>query len=262
MLADSLTRRLEALELRFSLAGLEAWNEAHPEAAACALDIAGGKALYFGAGSPLSQALHLGMGGEVTASEIDRMEAFYRLRACGIAISVCPYADPSLLEILGQRGYRISHFEHTLFRELADGVEFTLPPEVRKTTAGDRDTWVRTVLEGFFGSTQDTAMFDLFRVVFSSEGGVPFLAEADGEPAAGGTVLLDGAAALLSGDATRPGYRGRGLQLALIRARLAHAASRGCNLAMACTMPGSGSQRNYERAGFRVAYTKAILRKD
>lgn len=33
----------------------------------------------------------------------------------------------------------------------------------------------------------------------------------------------------------------------------------GCDLAMAVTEPGSAVQRNHERAGFRLAYTRAIL---
>jgi hypothetical protein len=32
-----------------------------------------------------------------------------------------------------------------------------------------------------------------------------------------------------------------------------------CDLAMASTQPGSVSQRNYERAGFQVVYTKVTM---
>ena len=49
--------------------------------------------------------------------------------------------------------------------------------------------------------------------------------------------------------------------MALIHARLSAAAAKGCLMATASTLPGSLSQRNYERAGFRVAYTKAVMRK-
>jgi GNAT superfamily N-acetyltransferase len=55
------------------------------------------------------------------------------------------------------------------------------------------------------------------------------------------------------------GFRGAGLQGALIRERLRAAVEEGCDLATASTLPGSVSQRNYERNGFQVAYTKAIL---
>ncbi len=68
--------------------------------------------------------------------------------------------------------------------------------------------------------------------------------------------------ALLFADSTLEKYRGRGLHLALIRARLQHAAELGCDLATASTAPGSTSQRNYERAGFRVIYTKLNMQRD
>jgi hypothetical protein len=42
----------------------------------------------------------------------------------------------------------------------------------------------------------------------------------------------------------------------LISARLYEALAQGCDLATASTLPGSGSQRNYERLGFEVVYTK------
>jgi len=51
-------------------------------------------------------------------------------------------------------------------------------------------------------------------------------------------------------------FHRRGAHAALIRARLAEAAARGCDLITAGTQPGSTSQRDYERQGFLVAYTK------
>ena len=47
-----------------------------------------------------------------------------------------------------------------------------------------------------------------------------------------------------------------GAQAALLDTRLAYAASVGCELAMMGALPGSASQRNGERQGFRIAYTR------
>ena len=63
----------------------------------------------------------------------------------------------------------------------------------------------------------------------------------------------------LFADSTLLGFRGAGLQDALIRERLRAAVGEGWDLATAATLAGSVSQRNYERHGFRVAYTKATL---
>jgi hypothetical protein len=58
------------------------------------------------------------------------------------------------------------------------------------------------------------------------------------------------------GDATLEAARGRGVQTALIAVRLAAGVAAGAELAMATTMPGTISQRNYERFGYRVAYSR------
>jgi GNAT superfamily N-acetyltransferase len=62
--------------------------------------------------------------------------------------------------------------------------------------------------------------------------------------------------ALLAGASTIPAARRQGAQLALLEARLRHAADEGCDLAMIGAQPGSASQRNAERHGFRIAYTR------
>jgi GNAT superfamily N-acetyltransferase len=55
---------------------------------------------------------------------------------------------------------------------------------------------------------------------------------------------------------TRHEFRRRGVQAALISARLEAGRAAGCDLAMSVTQPSSGSQRNLERQGFRVVYTR------
>jgi hypothetical protein len=61
---------------------------------------------------------------------------------------------------------------------------------------------------------------------------------------------------VLAGASTVPEARRRGAQLALLHARLRYALDHGCDLAVMGAQPGSGSQRNAERQGFRVAYTR------
>ena len=59
--------------------------------------------------------------------------------------------------------------------------------------------------------------------------------------------------------ATAPAHRRRGVQTALLSARLADAAAAGCDIAVATTQPGSKSQQNVQRQGFDLLYTRAIL---
>jgi hypothetical protein len=62
--------------------------------------------------------------------------------------------------------------------------------------------------------------------------------------------------ALLAGASTIPAAREQGAQLALLNSRLRYAAEHGCDIGMLCAEPGSASQRNAERHGFRIAYTR------
>lgn len=71
-----------------------------------------------------------------------------------------------------------------------------------------------------------------------------------------GLIVCHNDVALLAGASTLPAYRGRGVQNALLHARLAYAVANNCDVAMVVTEPGSPSQRNAERNGFRVAYTR------
>jgi GNAT superfamily N-acetyltransferase len=63
----------------------------------------------------------------------------------------------------------------------------------------------------------------------------------------------------LCGAGTLADYRGRGLQAALLRARMAAAVEAGCEYAVVVTQGGTTSQRNAERLGFRVAYSKVTV---
>jgi GNAT superfamily N-acetyltransferase len=79
------------------------------------------------------------------------------------------------------------------------------------------------------------------------------------QPVGGGALLAHEGLGIFSMDGTLPQFRNRGVQAALIRARLAAAITAGCDLGLAHTSPGSTSQRSYERQGFRVAYSRATL---
>ena len=78
----------------------------------------------------------------------------------------------------------------------------------------------------------------------------------------GGGVAIHDGVAMLAGASTDPAFRGRGAQAALLDVRLAYAESAGCDIAMMGALPGSASQRNGERQGFRIAYTRIKWQKN
>ena len=61
---------------------------------------------------------------------------------------------------------------------------------------------------------------------------------------------------ILAGAATIPEARNQGVQNALLDARLRLARESGCSLAMICALPGSQSQKNAQKNGFNIAYTR------
>jgi GNAT superfamily N-acetyltransferase len=87
---------------------------------------------------------------------------------------------------------------------------------------------------------------------YRAPGFVAFLATLDNQPAAAGILHLDNDSALVDGAATLPVYRGRGLQKALLAARLLHAKAQGALHAFSRTSLGSISQANLQKMGMQV----------
>jgi GNAT superfamily N-acetyltransferase len=132
------------------------------------------------------------------------------------------------------------------------------PRAVARPIAKRRDGDVGGPVDARLGAQPELSAFmhDFGLVTARSRGCHCFVAELDGRLVATGAVALHGGVALLAGASTLPAWRGRGAQTALLAARLAFAAERGCDLAMMGAAPGSTSQTNAERQGFRVAYTR------
>jgi GNAT superfamily N-acetyltransferase len=97
---------------------------------------------------------------------------------------------------------------------------------------------------------------DFGAIMAARAGNVCFLAELDGNPGATGALSIHDGVAVFAGAATVPDFRRRGLQAALLMERMHYAYDHGCDLAMLAVTPGSDSQRNAERSGFRIAYTR------
>jgi len=256
----ALARRLEGAEAASNVAAAEAHARRHPGSGATWLAVAGGHAMFVGVGSPITQAFGVGMNGPVGEDEMDRLEDFFRSRGSGVYLEVCPLADASLLEHLGKRGYRVMEFSNVSVRPLAgyspapmEGLGFHVLP----ARADEEAVYARTAIEGFFGSEALAGMEDLFGGFFEAGKGTAFIAWEDEKPIGAAAMMVHGEIVLCFGDATPGAFRGRGVQSALIAARLAAGVATGCSLGMAVTLPGTISQRNYERHDFRVAFTRA-----
>jgi ribosomal protein S18 acetylase RimI-like enzyme len=94
---------------------------------------------------------------------------------------------------------------------------------------------------------------------FAAAGVTRYIALRDGVIAGGASFRMADGIAQLTGAATAPAHRGRGIQTALLSARLADAAAAGCDVAVVTTQPASKSQQNAQRRGFDLLYTRAVL---
>jgi GNAT superfamily N-acetyltransferase len=233
--------------------------------AACAaphsINIAGGVAAFAGCGSPLTHAIGAGMRGAVTGAELDDIEMFYRARGSAVNIDLCPLADPSFIELVGRRPYRVVEFNNVLARRLAERPAFD--GGVRQAAPHEMELWAQTTARGFFEHAAPShEELEIGRALFRMSGAAAWIAFVDGVAAAAGAAAVRDGLLTMFGDSTLPAYRGRGLHRAMINARLSWGVDRGCDMAMAATLPGSASQRNYQRASFQIAYTKLNMQRD
>ena len=263
MRADAaLARRIESDEAQAIAESALAYAREAPDAEVATLAVAGGWAAFAGVGSFLTQAKGLGLNGPVESADFDRLEEFYKSRGAPAQVEVCPHADPSLLEIF-HRGYRVLEFENAL---VAEPSRITAPPadspgvKARRIESQEIDLWTETCARGFFPDADAMAKaLPAFRGMVKLPDVEAFLATVDGSVAGAGAVgFRDGLAGFFA-TSVLPAFRGRGAHRELIRIRVEAAREAGCDLFRVGALPGSGSQRNFERWGFHPAYTKTIL---
>ncbi|HEX8658947.1 MAG TPA: GNAT family N-acetyltransferase, partial [Hymenobacter sp.] len=128
--------------------------------------------------------------------------------------------------------------------------------QIRLAGPDDAEHWARTAAEGWRSESPELADFVFEFGKISTQRALSFLAEIDGRAVATGSLILHEDVALLTGASTVPDARGQGAQTALLHARLRYATEQGCTVATIGALPGSQSQRNAEKQGFRVAYTR------
>ncbi|MBV9928430.1 MAG: GNAT family N-acetyltransferase [Acidobacteria bacterium] len=255
----NLARRLERAEGRSNVSFVEARAAVEPSVGAGWTEVAGTYAMFDGPESPATQTFGLGLFETPAGADFERIEQFFRERGAPTHHEVSPLADPATFNLLNARGYEPFEFTSVMFRPLDEGAELRRDSNVSVRLVGPEESelWAQTAARGW-GEFEGLADFvlGLSRVSAARADALSFLAELEGEPVAAGALSICEGVALLAGASTVPEARRRGAQLALLDARLAYAAGHGCDLAMMCTQPGSGSQRNAERHGFRIAYTR------
>src|SRR6266568_701464 len=226
----ALARRLESAEEMPQVMYARMFQKARPEIGAAEEEICGGHMIFAGLGSPIGRATGVGLDRPFTAEDLNRAEEFYRAHKAPSQVDLCPMHEAS--------GF-----------------------EIRRSLAEEADAAGAIVESAFFPDGAPEAFRGLIAPFYQMERALAFVASVGGRLVACGTglVIPEHGVFALCGAGTLAEFRGRGLQTALLRARMAAAAEAGCEYAMVVTQGGTTSQRNAERLGFRVAYSKVTV---
>ncbi len=261
-------RRLESAEEMPQIDIAKLLQVTKPEIGAAVEEICGGHMVFAGLNSPVGRAVGLGFAGPITEADLDRLESFYRSHNAPAQIDVCPLHDMQLLETLKGRGYVMAELNNVLYRPLDPTEQFPDGPagiEIRRGQPEEAAVLADILSRCFYEKGNAPEGFaDLLTPLYQVDEAMTFVAILDGTTVAvaAGRVIPQHRILALMGAGTLADYRRRGLQTALFRRRLQAAANSGCEVAVVVTQGGTVSQRNAERLGFRVAYSKATLWKN
>jgi GNAT superfamily N-acetyltransferase len=257
-----LARRLEAAEGSACAQFAEARAALFPDCGSLWREIAGATVVFDGVDAPTTQTFGLGLFAELTVEALDEIEAFFESRGAAVMHEVSPLAGAVTLDLLCARGYRPFEVSSVLYRAVEEPAAQT-PAGVSVRIAGvedadDAEVWSGLSAKGWAAEHPEMEEFvrEMGAICVARKGSPCFLGEVDGVPGATGILSVHEGVALFAGASTVPELRRRGLQAALLEARMRWALEQGCDLAMMVTEAGSNSQRNAERKGFRVAYTR------
>jgi ribosomal protein S18 acetylase RimI-like enzyme len=265
-----LAKRIERVEAQLIAEVSEAARRRNADTAGFVIRIAGGVASFAEPGSPFNKVAGLGFGGVPSAATLDEIERAFGARGAPVQVELAHLADPAIGALLTDRGYRLTSFENVLGLALEGEIERTTPPGVDVRPSGDDefDAWLDVVADGVahpdaegVPSHEEFPREVIARAQrdFAAAGVTRYIALRDDVVAGGASLRVAEGVAQLTGAATAPAHRRRGVQSALLSARLADATAAGCDIAVVTTQPASRSQHNVQRQGFDLLYTRAVL---
>jgi len=277
MATASLAARVEHAECSTARAFAEVAKIRHPDTLIA--PVGGTAAVYGGPNAPYNKLAGLGFDA-LDEDVLTAVEREFDARQAPLQVEFSVLADTRIATLLAHRGYHLVNFEHVLGLELSAAAVDRAANEyarhqatgvsVRRMEPSELHDWIDAVTIGF--SVPD--VFDgppshesypretlerVFDDVSRIPGLVQYVAHREGVLAGGGSLRIIDGIAQLAGAATLPEHRRRGVQSALLRARLVDAARSGCDIAIVTTQPASKSQENVQRAGFSLLYARAVM---
>lgn len=267
----TLSQKLERTEARATADFVETRARIQPDSGATWIEVAGAYAMFDGVDSPVTQTFGLGIFEEPTPDHLEELERFFKERGSAVFHEVSPMTDPSLMAMLNERGYHPIELTSVMYRPISDlgsgnsdlgsaDAAAARSPLIttRVIDESEADLWAETVAAGWASEQPDLVEFlrGIGKISARTRGGHPFLAELNGRPIAAGGFQMYDDVCVLAGASTIPDARRQGAQNALLAARLEFAREHGCRFAIMGALPGSQSQKNAQKNGFHIAYTR------
>jgi ribosomal protein S18 acetylase RimI-like enzyme len=265
-----LGRRIEAAEARMMVAIAERARAQGPADAVVVEPLDGGVATFVRPDAPMNKVIGIGFDGALDDERLAAVERAFAVRRAPLQVELATLASHEAAQQFARRGYRLQAFENVLgcapaaFRAPASALRVEVADE------GSVEPWLACMADSFLagdgsgaGSPDAFARAEIVRSMQEMRhvpGMRRYVVHQDGVIAGGASMRLDGdGVAQLCGAATAPPFRRRGVQSALLAARLRDAATAGCDVAVITTQPGSKSQQNAHRQGFALLYARAVL---
>lgn len=262
----ALSQKLERTEARANADFVETRRRVDPTSQSSWIEVGGAYAMFDGADSPLTQTFGLGMFEEATPAHLDEIEAFFRKNEAPVSHEVSPLTDLSLMSLLSERSYRPIELTTVMYRELDAPVEKRSRNSgllTRVISPGEVGLWARTSADGWSSEHEALGefMFNFGSISAQCTGSFPYIAELNEKAIATGMLFIYDDICMLAGASTVLEGRNNGAQTALLEDRLEFARTMGCKLAIMGAAPGSQSQRNAQKNGFNIAYTRTKWQK-
>ena len=268
-----MARRIEAAETRLSLEMVDVSRRNGTDGVFC-LRVGSGAAVYCGPGAPMTKVIGVGIAESLTDEDIDRVEEAYAPTGEHPGWEMATLGDFPSIRRLESRGYRLQRIEMVLGRDLLRATLIDPVPADIRIERGHDEEWARISIAGFSaaetvegrdvpGEQYDSSILERVVQQFADIHEVRrYVAFLHGVPAGAAGARVDGGVYQLCGAATLPAFRRRGVQSALLSARLAEARAENCDLTVVTVEPGSRSQANVQRRGFTPLYSRLVLARE
>jgi GNAT superfamily N-acetyltransferase len=258
LVTRGLVERLEHVEAETVSRLVEALRELATDPVPQSRPFGSGVLAATGAQRYVNRAVGVGLD-ELDDGAVADLVAWFRERGVPPAVQLSSWAPTVTVAALAGAGFVPAWCRSVL---AVDPVAVPVPatdPALEVVVVHD-DAQARAAVDVMTAEQADrTTGEEFMRADRACEGTTQLLARLDGTPVGCGSLTLVGRTGWLGAAATIPAARRRGVQTALLHARLTLARRAGCDLVGVTASVGSQSARNLQRLGFGLVQDQWVV---